>query len=137
MQETDPTRGRWLRLTLTLSAKLNILLLGAMIVIFALLGYLNVRLHRQHLEQNTLLSAERVSDMIKHSTTEYMLRNDREGLYNAIKMMASEPGMERIRIFDQEGRITYTTDPAEENHVVDKTARPAMPAMPSRSPWRG
>ncbi len=122
MQETEPTRHRWLRLTLTLSAKLNILLLGAMVVIFGLLGYLNVRLHRQHLEQNTLLSAERVSDVIKHSTTEYMLRNDQEGLYQSIKMMAGEPGMEKIRIFDQEGRITYTTDSAEQNHVVDKTA---------------
>jgi two-component system, NtrC family, sensor kinase len=122
MQETEPTRSRWLRLTLTLSAKLNILLLGAMIVIFALLGYLNVRLHRQHLEQNTLLSAERVSDVIKHSTTEYMLRNDQEGLYHSIRTMAAEPGVEKIRIFDQEGRITYTTDSVEENHVVDKTA---------------
>lgn len=122
MQEIEPTRSRWICLTLTLSAKLNILLLGAMIVIFALLGYLNVRLHRQHLEQNTLLSAERVSDVIKHSTTEYMLRNDQEGLYQSIRTMAAEPGMEKIRIFDQEGRITYTTDSAEQNHVVDKTA---------------
>jgi len=122
MQETEPTRGSWWRLSLNLSAKLNILLLGAMVVIFALLGYLNVRLHRQHLEQNTLLSAERVSDIIKHSTTDYMLRNDREGLHHSIKMMASEPGMEKIRIFDKEGRITYTTDAAEQNHVVDKTA---------------
>ena len=59
-----------------------------MVVIFALLGYLNVRLHRQHLEQTTLLSAERVSDVIKRSTTEYMLRNDREGLYRSIQTMA-------------------------------------------------
>jgi two-component system NtrC family sensor kinase len=122
MQETEPTRARWLRLTLTLSAKLNILLLGAMVAIFALLGYLNVRLHRQHLEQNTLLSAERISDIIRHSTTEYMLRNDREGLYKSMQTMAAEPGIEKIRIFDQEGRITYTTDAAEQNHVVDKTA---------------
>lgn len=122
MQETEPTRRSWLRLSLTLSAKLNILLLGAMVVIFALLGYLNVRLHRQHLEQNTLLSAERVGDVIKHSTTDYMLRNDREGLYHSIKTMAGEPGMEKIRIFDQEGRITYTTDDIELGHVVDKTA---------------
>ncbi len=122
MQETEPTRSRWLRLSLTLSAKLNILLLGAMIAIFALLGYLNVRLHRHHLEQNTLLSAERISDVIRHSTTEYMLHNDREGLYHSIQTMAAEPGIEKIRIFDQEGRITYTTDSGEENHVVDKTA---------------
>jgi len=122
MQETESHRGRWMRLTHRLSAKLNILLLGAMVVIFALLGYLNVRLHRQHLEQYTLLSAERISEVVKHGTTDYMLRNDREGLYRSIKTMADQPGMEKIRIFDQDGRITYTTDPAEQNHVVDKTA---------------
>jgi len=122
MPETEPTRARLLRATQTLSAKLNILLLGAMVLIFALLGYLNVRLHRQHLEQNTLLSAERISDVIKQGTTDYMLRNDREGLYRSIQTMAAEPGIEKIRIFDQEGRITYTTNSAEQNHVVDKTA---------------
>lgn len=121
MRETEPSRSRWLRGTKTLSVKLNILLLGAMIVIFALLGTLNVRLHRQHLEQNTLATAERISDVIKHGTTDYMLRNDREGLYRSIRTMAAEPGIEKIRIFDQEGRITYTTAAAEQNHVVDKT----------------
>jgi two-component system NtrC family sensor kinase len=114
--------SRWFRLTHSLSTKLNALLLGAMLIIFALLGYLTVRLHRQHLEQTTLLSAERVSDVIRHSTTDYMLRNDREGLYRSIRTMADEPGMEKIRIFDRDGRITYTTNPAELNHVVDKTA---------------
>jgi two-component system, NtrC family, sensor kinase len=122
MAETEPNRARFLRATQTLSAKLNILLLGTMVLIFALLGYLNVRLHRRHLEQNTLLAAERISDVIKQGTTDYMLRNDREGLYRSIQTMAREPGIEKIRIFDQEGRITYTTNSAEQNHVVDKTA---------------
>lgn len=118
--ETEPGR-RW-SVTRSLSAKLNVLLLGAMVAIFALLGYFNVKLHRRHLEQYTLLSAERISDVVRRGTTDYMLRNDREGLYRSIKTMADEPGMEKIRIFDQEGRITYTTDAAEQNHVVDKTA---------------
>src|SRR5579871_6645186 len=122
MRGTEPSRGRWFRLSHSLSAKLNLLLLGAMFVIFALLGYLNVRLHRQHLEQNRLQSAESISNVVKHATTDYMLRNDRQGLYRSIQTMAAEPGMEKIRIFDQEGRITYTTDSAEQNHVVDKTA---------------
>ncbi|HTW59769.1 MAG TPA: ATP-binding protein [Terriglobales bacterium] len=122
MPETNPTRRRWHRLTHSLSAKLNLLLLGAMVVIFAMLGYLNVRLHRLHLEQNTLLSAERISDVIKQSTTDYMLRNDREGLYRTIQTIASQPGMEKIRIFDQDGRINYTTDSSEQNHIVDKSA---------------
>jgi len=122
MQETKPTRARFVRATQSLSAKLNILLLGAMVLIFALLGYLQVRLHRQHLEQNILLTAERISDVIKQGTTDYMLRNDREGLYRSIRTIAAGQGIEKIRIFDQEGRITYTTNSGEQNHVVDKTA---------------
>jgi two-component system, NtrC family, sensor kinase len=120
MPETKPSRVRWWHLTHTLSAKLTTLLLAAVVLIFAVLGYLNIRLNRHHLEAATLLSAERVSDVIKRSTTEYMLRNDREGLYHSIQMMAGEPGMVKIRVFDQQGRITYTTDPTELNHVVDK-----------------
>ena len=124
MPETEPIRGDLARRPLTgsISAKLIGSLLAVMVVIFALLGYLNVRLHRQHLEAATLASAERVSDVIKRSTTYYMLRNDREGLYHAIQTIADEPGMIKVRIFDQEGRVSYSTDPAEVSHVLDKTA---------------
>ena len=124
MPETEPIRVvvGWKRLTHSISAKLIGSLLAVMVVVFALLGYLNVRLHRQDLEAATLVSAERVSDIIKHSTTYYMLRNDREGLYHAIHTMEDEPGMVRVRIFDQEGRISYSTDPKEVSHVLDKSA---------------
>jgi two-component system NtrC family sensor kinase len=118
MRETEPNRNRWTR---SLSAKLIASLLGVMVVIFALLGYLNVRLSRQHLEAATLVSAERVSDVIKRSTTYYMLGNDREGLHHFMRTIADEPGMVRVRVFDQEGRISYSTDPAEVNHTVDKS----------------
>ena len=79
MREIDQNR-RWSKLTNSISAKLIGSLLVVMVVIFALLGYLNIRLHRQHLEAATLASAERVSDVIRRSTTYYMLRNDRRGL---------------------------------------------------------
>ena len=123
MPETEPIRGRqWTRLTNSVSAKLIGSLLAVMVVIFALLGFLNIRLHRQHLEAATLASAERVSDVINRSTTYYMLRNDREGLYHAIRTMADEPGMVKVRILDQQGRVSYSTDPKEVSHVLDKTA---------------
>jgi two-component system NtrC family sensor kinase len=124
MQEIDSTRSvsAWRRLTHQISTKLIVSLLAAMVGIFALLGYLNIRLHRQDLEAATLVSAERVSDVISRSTTYYMLRNDREGLYHAIRTMADEPGMVKVRILDQEGRVSYSTDSAEVSHVLDKTA---------------
>ncbi|MFZ0137458.1 MAG: HAMP domain-containing protein, partial [Candidatus Sulfotelmatobacter sp.] len=97
-------------------------LLAVMVVIFALLGYVNIRLHRQQLEADRLASAERISDVIKRSATYYMLRNDREGLYHAIQTMADQPGMVKVRILDQEGRISYSTDSGEVNRVLDKSA---------------
>ena len=122
MPETESDRGQWERLTHSISAKLISLLLLVMLGIFGLLGYLNIRLHRQHLEAATLASAERVSDVIKRSTSYYMLRNNREGLYHSIATMADEPGMVRVRIFDREGNISYSSDPSEVGHAVDKSA---------------
>ena len=124
MPEIEPIRGlgRWARASHTLGAKLTALLLTALCASFALLGYLNIRLHRQHLEAATLTSAERVSDVIKRSTTYYMLRNDREALHHMMTTMADEPGMVRLRVFDQEGRISYSTDNREVNQIVDKNA---------------
>jgi two-component system NtrC family sensor kinase len=104
------------------SAKLITLLLAAMVVIFALVGYLNIRLHRHDLEASVLASAERVSDVIKRSTTYSMMRNDREGLYHVMGTIAGEPGMVKVRIFDPEGKVTYSTDAAEVSHSVDKGA---------------
>jgi two-component system NtrC family sensor kinase len=126
MQGSDsnaPTpTGRWTRQAHSVSGKLIFLLVASLTVVFGLLGYLNVRLHRQHLEQSTLASAERVSDVIKRSATYYMLRNDREGLYHVMQTIADEPGMVRVRIFDPDGRISYSTDPGEVSHIVDKGA---------------
>jgi two-component system, NtrC family, sensor kinase len=114
--------GLFTRLTRSLSTRLIALLVAAMAATFGLLGYLNIRLHRQHLESATLASAERVSDVIKRSTSYYMLRNDREGLYHIINAIANEPGVVRIRIINQQGRISFSTDPRETDTYVDKKA---------------
>jgi two-component system, NtrC family, sensor kinase len=124
MLEIEPTRRsvpRWSRFTYSVNAKLIASLLAAMVLIFALLGYMNIRLHRQHLEAATLATAERVSDVIKRSANYEMLHNNREGLYHVMKTIGEEPGVVKLRIFDREGQITYSTDANEINHVVDKS----------------
>jgi len=122
MPEIEPSRSRWELLRHSLSAKLITLLLTSLLLIFGLLGFLTIRLHRRHLETAALTSAERMSDVIRRSATYYMLRNDREGLYHMIQTIADEPGVVKVRVFDQEGRISYSTDPLEVSHVVDKGA---------------
>lgn len=113
---------RWHRVSQSVSAKLLLLLIGALLAIFGALGFVNIRLHRQHLESATLAAAERQSDVIKRSTTHYMMRNDREGLYEIISTMASEPGMKHIRIINPEGLISFSTDTAEVDKQIDKNA---------------
>jgi two-component system NtrC family sensor kinase len=118
----DASRPRWLWLSQSVSAKLLLLLIGSLLAIFGALGFVNIRLHRQHLEASTLQAAERQSDVIKRSTSHYMMRNDRDGLYEIISTMANEPGMKQIRIINQQGMISFSTDAGEVNKLVDKNA---------------
>jgi two-component system, NtrC family, sensor kinase len=125
MQPTDEARRnipllrRWRR---SLGTKLIAILLVAIGGCFALQAYLVVRLHRRHLEAQTEQSALRMSDVIKRSTSDHMLKNDREALYRIIQTMGAEPGIVRIRIFNQEGRISYSTHAAEMGTLVEKEA---------------
>jgi two-component system NtrC family sensor kinase len=119
--DANASKPHWTHKAYSVSGKLIFLLVAALTAVFGLLGYLNIRLHRQHLESATLTSAERVSDVIKRSTSYYMLHNDREGLHQAITMMANEPGMVRVRVFNREGQISFSSDAREIGSNVDKS----------------
>jgi len=110
----------WKRLSGSLSGKLLVVLVSSMAVIFGLLGYLNIRLHRHHLERTALADAARMSSVIKRNTSYYMLRNQRDGLYHIITDMANEPEMVRIRIINDRGSISFSSDPSEMGKVVDQ-----------------
>ena len=103
----------------SVSARLVILLVVSMTCVFGALGYLNIRLHRHHLEQTTLASAERLSDVIKRNANYSMLHNQRDSLHQMISDMANERGIVRVRIINSEGRISFSSDPAEVNQIAD------------------
>lgn len=60
------------RLTASLATKLMLCLVGSMALVFGLLGYLSLRLQRQHLEDVVFENAGGISDLIRrnirHST---------------------------------------------------------------------
>src|SRR3990170_4459139 len=114
-----------------LAVKLAACLVVSTAAFFAVFGYLNLRLQRRQSEEMVLQSADRISDLIQRSTRYQMLRNDREALYQVIQTIGSEPGIRRIRIFNEEGRISYSTDPAEVDTYVDKRAEAACHAHPA------
>ena len=105
-----------------LALKLAIALVASSAVIFGVFGWLNLRTQRHEAEEMVQVSADRVGDIIKRSTRYGMLHEDRAALYQAIRDIGSEPAIRRVRIFNKEGRVTFSTDAAEINHGVDKTA---------------
>jgi two-component system NtrC family sensor kinase len=114
--------GKASRFTAGIAVKLALCLVLSAAAIFAAFGYFNIRMHRKHSEDLIVLSAQRLSDIIRRATRNEMLRNDREALYHAIRDIGKEPGIRRVRIFNKEGRITFSTDENELGRVVDKQA---------------
>jgi two-component system NtrC family sensor kinase len=110
------------RLTLSLATKLTFCLVGSMVLLFGFLGYLNIRLHRQHLEEVVFQSADRISDLIRRSIRYSMLRDQRDEVFQIINTIGHQPGISKIRIFNKEGQITFSTDSQEVGQFVDKNA---------------
>ncbi|MGA3211522.1 MAG: ATP-binding protein [Terriglobales bacterium] len=131
-----PEPGAYPARFIPLSLKLIGALLAALLLTFGLLGFVNVRLHRRHLERATLAAAERISDTIKRSASYHMLRNDRDAVYQSIRTIGAEPGIEKIRIFDSGGHIGYSTDPAEINRQVDMRAEACYACHSQAEPLR-
>lgn len=128
--DTNPVSSRqwsrsWRKLWGTLSAKLLVLLGLSMALVFGLLGYLNIQLHRRHLERAAEAEAARMSSVILRNTSYYMLRNQRDGLYHIISDLANEPGVLRIRIINEQGRISFSSDTREIGGLVDNSLRHA------------
>jgi two-component system NtrC family sensor kinase len=106
------------KLRLGLAAKLALCVIASTAAFFALFGYINLRMARTNAEGLVRKSADRLANIMRGSTKYAMLQDDRNALVNIIQELGSEPGIQRIRIFDQNGRITLSTDPREVNTIA-------------------
>jgi len=105
-----------------LGFKLVLFLTFCLIAIFSIIGMLNIKMYRRHMLTGVYQNAGQVSDIILRSTNYSMLTNEREGVYRIIERIAREPGILKIRIYNKEGQITFSTDEAEVHTMVDMNA---------------
>lgn len=110
------------RLTHSLAIKLTACVVGGMAILFSTYGYWNLRLWRQSQQEIIFQSADRINDIIRRSIRYSMLRNQREEVFHIINTIGHENGISRIRIFNQEGQISFSTDDQEVGRFVDKNA---------------
>ena len=106
----------------TLSMRLFVLISVVTLVGFTLLAWVVVEMHTADLEQQTLQGALRLSETLRRTTRSRMLANRKENVYEMMSTVGDQPSIERIRIFNKEGEITYSTHSEERGTVVDKQA---------------
>jgi two-component system NtrC family sensor kinase len=105
-----------------LASKLALSLATGLVVTFVALGLYHLHSERYHLTSFQVLNASRISEIIRRSGRDYMLHNDSDGLFRMIRRVGQQPGIVKIRIFNKEGIISYSTDSTEVSHKVDKAA---------------
>ena len=77
----------------------------------------------QKLEKDLIVSnsqqAYNISDIIKRSTRYSMLLNRRYDVHQIINTIGNEAGVEKIRIYNKQGMIIFSTDTTELLHTVN------------------
>jgi two-component system NtrC family sensor kinase len=121
----DPSRqsrgsGPTLRRHLTFRLGVGLCLGTAAILIGAALW--NLRTQRAHLQRVVGVGGERAAEVIRSSTRQAMLRNDPDMVVRIIETIAAQEAVERVRIFDKQGRITKSTERTEVGTLVDTDA---------------
>ena len=101
------------------------LILGAGLVTALTIGALAVLILRAHeaaLVAQLKLGADQLSETIKRSTHDDMLENRRDSLQRQIANLGGRGGIDAVRVFNKEGRIVFSSEPAEIGRSVDKRA---------------
>ena len=101
------------------------LILGAGLVsalAIGLMAALIMRSHNEGLVSQLTRNANQLGETIKSSTHYDMLENRRDGLHRQIRTMGTlrGEGIRKVRLFNKEGRIMFSSDSAEIGTAVDK-----------------
>jgi two-component system NtrC family sensor kinase len=90
------------------------------VVIIGIFAYLILNSHQQQLIAELERSAHQLSETVKSSTRYDMLLNQRESVHRIINTIGMQKGIEKVRIFNKEGAIIYSTDSLDVGALVDK-----------------
>lgn len=106
----------------TVGRKLTTAVGLTVILIISVFAYVNIRSHNQNLLAEVERHAIQVSQTVKSSTEYDMLVNEPDRIRETIKRLGEEESIERIRIMNKAGEITYSSDPSEIGKTVDLSA---------------
>jgi len=117
-----------------LAAKLATGLAAGGALFFLFFSWLQLRLEQGHMEALVRLSAERLVELIRTSAWQHMLADDRASLYALMHNLGQERGIRRLRLMNEQGLITHSSDPAEIGKRVDRKAEACVVCHESAKP---
>jgi two-component system, NtrC family, sensor kinase len=112
-------RGGILRLTTKYTAITGTVLL----VMMTLFAYLNIQTLESVVLEDSLNDVDKLSETIIRTTHYQMLEDDRKRVYQMMEEVGSQKGIERIRLLNKEGMVSYSTDASEIGMVVDEQSQ--------------
>ncbi|HUN63421.1 MAG TPA: ATP-binding protein [Candidatus Sulfotelmatobacter sp.] len=97
-----------------LDFKLILSLTVLIVAISCVSGFLNFRMQKDHLVETMVQGADQLSRSVTSATWHAMLDDDRKGAYESMRVIADKHGVDRIRMFNREGRLVFSTDANEQ-----------------------
>src|SRR5208283_494013 len=92
-----------------LGPKLILSLTVLIVAISCVSGYFNYRTQKERLVETMILGANELSRSITGAAWHAMLDDDRKAAYEIMRMIADKQGVDRIRMFNREGRLMFST----------------------------
>ncbi|MEW6749609.1 MAG: ATP-binding protein [Candidatus Latescibacterota bacterium] len=106
----------------TLSMRLVALIAMVTLAGMGVLAWVVVEKHAADLEHETVQGALWLSSTLERSVRGWMRANRKDELYRALGSVSQQSGIERLRLLNKSGRITYSSLPAEQGQTVDMQA---------------
>ena len=106
----------------TVGRKLTTAVVITVLLIIGVFAYVNIRSHTNNLLAEVERHAIQVSQTVKSSTEYDMLLNEPDRIHQTIQRLGQEKSIERIRIMNKAGEITYSSDTKEIGKSVDLSA---------------
>ena len=90
------------------------------VAVFGTSAWLASRAHERGLAALVERQALILSDTIRNGTRQAMLLNEREMVHRIIEQIGRHEGLEKIRVYNKEGEVIYSPDPALVGTRVDQ-----------------
>ena len=117
---------RYIDRRISLAGKLIITIGLLMMVSVGILLFVLITSEKNNLINNAIRQTASYSDLINKSIHYNMLTLHREAIQQTIESIGSNPDIEKITIFDNKGKIVYSTEGGEIGHVVDRSSNACL-----------